>query len=131
MIMASSEGGMDIEEVAEKTPEKIHYLTVDPDTGIIPFQARQLAFKIGMEGKVAIKASMFFEKLYKIYDDKDCSLVEINPLVVTKEGDVIALDAKMGFDSNALYRHPDIMEYRDFSEEDPTEIEASKRAPSK
>jgi succinyl-CoA synthetase beta subunit len=126
MIMASSEGGMDIEEVAEKTPELIHYLDIDPNTGVIPFQARQLAFKIGMKGKVAVKAASFFERLYKIYDDKDCALVEINPLVVTKDGDVIALDAKMGFDSNALYRHADIMEYRDLSEEDPTEIEASK-----
>lgn len=125
-MMASSEGGMDIEEVAEKTPEKIHSVTVDPATGLMPFQARQLAFKIGMEGKVVNKAVKSFMALYKGFVDTDCSLAEINPLVETGDGDIITLDAKMNFDSNALYRHADILEYRDLSEEDPAEVEASK-----
>ncbi len=126
VVMASSEGGMDIEEVAEKTPEKIHRVTVDPAFGLLGFQARELAFALGMSGKAAAKAAVYFQKLYQIYDEKDCALVEINPLVVTKSDDVIALDAKMGFDSNALYRHKDIVEMRDLNEEEPTEIEASK-----
>ena len=125
-MMASSEGGMDIEEVAEKTPEKIHSVTIDPATGLMPFQARKLAFLIGMEGKVVNKAVKSFMALYQGFVDSDCSLAEINPLVETKEGDVITLDAKMNFDSNALYRHADIVEYRDLSEEDPAEVEASK-----
>lgn len=125
-MMASSEGGMDIEEVAEKTPEKIHSVTIDPATGLMPFQARKLAFLIGMKGKVVNKAVKSFMALYQGFVDSDCSLAEINPLVETKEGDVITLDAKMNFDSNALYRHADIVEYRDLSEEDPAEVEASK-----
>ena len=125
-MMASSEGGMDIEEVAEKTPEKIHSVTIDPATGLMPFQARKLAFLIGMEGKVVNKAVKSFMALYQGFVDSDCSLAEINPLVETKESDVITLDAKMNFDSNALYRHADIVEYRDLSEEDPAEVEASK-----
>ena len=125
-MMASSEGGMDIEEVAAKTPEKIHTVTVDPATGLMPFQARQLAFKIGMQGKVVNNAVKSFLSLYSAFVASDCSLAEINPLVETAEGDVITLDAKMNFDSNALYRHPNIMEYRDLTEEDPAEVEASK-----
>lgn len=125
-MMASSEGGMEIEEVAEKTPELIHKADIDPTTGLMPFQARQLAFAIGMKGKVVNKAVKSFISLYNAFVDTDCSIAEINPLVETGEGEVIALDAKLNFDSNALYRHPEIVEYRDFSEEDPTEIEASK-----
>lgn len=123
-LMASSEGGMDIEEVAHKTPEKIHRIIVDPVTGMLPFQARQLAFKVGMKGAAVNKAVQAFLSLYKAFIATDCSLAEINPLVVTKESDVIALDAKMNFDSNSLFRHPDILEYRDLSEENPVEIEA-------
>ncbi len=126
VMMASSEGGMDIEEVADKTPELIHKVVVDPVTGLMPFQARQLAFAIGMKGKVVNKAVKQFIGLYNAFVSKDCSIAEINPLVETKQGDVITLDAKMNFDSNSLYRRPDIMEYRDLTEEDPAEIEASK-----
>jgi len=125
-LMASSEGGMDIEEVAHKTPEKIHRVVVDPAVGVQPFQARQLAFKIGLRGDVVNKAVKAIISLYKAFEATDCSLAEINPLVVTKAGDVVALDAKMNFDSNALYRQPTIMEYRDLSEEEATEIEAKK-----
>jgi succinyl-CoA synthetase beta subunit len=126
VVMASAEGGMDIEEVAEKHPEKLISVTVDPAVGLQPFQARQLAFAIGMKDKVAAKAAKFCMGLYQAYIESDCSIAEINPLVETAEGEVIALDAKMNFDSNALFRHPEIMELRDLSEEDPTEIEASK-----
>jgi succinyl-CoA synthetase beta subunit len=125
-MMASSEGGMDIEEVAEKTPEKIHRVVVDPVAGLQPFQARQLAFKIGMEGKVVNLAVKNFMALYQAFVKSDGSMAEINPLVVTQAGDVVALDAKMNFDSNALYRQPQILEYRDLTEEDPMEIEAKK-----
>lgn len=125
-LMASSEGGMDIEEVAEKSPEKIFRVVVDPAVGLMPFQARQLAFNVGMKAKVAAKASKVFLSLYEAFVKSDCSMAEINPLVETKEGEVIALDAKMNFDSNALYRRPHIVEYRDLSEEEPSEIEASK-----
>jgi succinyl-CoA synthetase beta subunit len=126
IMMASSEGGMDIEEVAEHTPEKIHRVVVDPAVGLEPYQARQLAFKIGMKDKVAAKAAQFFVKFYKAYFESDCAIAEINPLVETEDGDVIALDCKMNFDSNALYRHEDIVKYRDLSEEEASEIEASK-----
>lgn len=126
VMMASSEGGMDIEEVAARTPEKIHKVVIDPVVGLAPFQARQLAFAIGMKDKVISKAVQTFTSLYNAFVASDCSLAEINPLVVTKEGDVITLDAKLNFDSNALYRHPDIVEYRDITEEDPAEVEASK-----
>ena len=125
-MMASAEGGMDIEEVADKTPEKIFRVTIDPAVGMVPFQARQLAFAIGMKGKVAGKAAKAFLGLYEACMKSDCSLAEINPLVETKEGDILALDAKMNFDSNALYRQPKILEYRDLDEEEPSEIEASK-----
>lgn len=125
-MMASSEGGMDIEQVAEKTPEKIHRVIIDPVADLIPFQARQLAFKIGLTGKAINKAVKNFTSLYDAFVNSDCSMAEINPLVLTKAGDIIALDAKMNFDSNALYRQPHIVEYRDLTEEDPTEVEAKK-----
>lgn len=125
-MMASSEGGMDIEEVAEHTPEKIHRVVIDPVSGLMPFQARQLAFKIGIPAESINKAVKALTGLYKTFEGTDCSMAEINPLVVTKSGDVIALDAKMNFDSNALYRHPDLMEYRDLTEENEMEIEAKK-----
>ena len=125
-MMASSEGGVEIEIVAEKNPDSIKKVDIDPVVGLAAFQARQLAFEIGMSPEVAGKAVKFFTGLYNAFVQSDCSMAEINPLVVTKDGDVIALDAKMGFDPNALYRHADIVEYRDLNEEEPTEIEASK-----
>lgn len=125
-LMVSPEGGMDIEEVAEKTPEKIHVITVDPAVGLAGYQCRQLAFKLGLSGKAIGKASKVFQGVYKAFVEKDAALVEINPLVETEEGDILVLDTKMSFDSNALFRHKDIMEYRDLTEEDPAEIEASK-----
>lgn len=125
-MMASSEGGVEIEEVAEKHPEKIVKVDIDPVVGLAAFQARELAFQIGMTPDVANKAVKFFMGLYNAFIASDCSIAEINPLVVTKENEVICLDAKMNFDSNALYRHQDILEMRDLTEEEPTEIEASK-----
>ena len=125
-MMASSEGGMDIEEVAAKTPEKIIKVSIDPAVGLQPYQARKIAFAIGLPGDSVGKATKFLTGLYNAFVNCDCALAEINPLVLTKSGDILALDAKMNFDDNALYRHPEIMEYRDLSEEDPTEIEASK-----
>lgn len=125
-FIGSSEGGMDIEEVAENTPKKILTVQVDPGVGLTAFQARNLAFDMGFEGKVAIKAASIFQKLYQVFVDKDAEMVEVNPLVETTEGDVLVLDAKVSFDSNALYRHPEIMELRDLSEEDPAEVEAQK-----
>ncbi len=125
-MMASSEGGMDIEEVAHKNPDAIKKVDIDPVTGLIPFQARELAFAIGIPAASVGKAAQFMLGLYSSFVDCDCSIAEINPLVLTKEGDILALDAKMNFDSNALYRHKDILAYRDLDEEEPTEIEASK-----
>lgn len=125
-FIGSSEGGMDIEEVADKTPEKIINVQIDPGTGMTAFQARDLAFDMGFEGKAAIKASSVFQKLYQMFVDKDAEMIEVNPLVETTEGDILALDAKVSFDSNALYRHPEIMELRDISEEDAAEVEAQK-----
>ena len=126
VLMVSTEGGMEIEKVAAESPEKIVKESIDPSIGLQPFQARKLAFALGLEGVQHKNAVKFLTGLYKAYEKSDCSLAEINPLVVTKEGDVIALDAKMNFDDNALYRHPDILEYRDLDEEAPLEIEASK-----
>ncbi|WP_215141653.1 ADP-forming succinate--CoA ligase subunit beta [Exiguobacterium qingdaonense] len=126
VIMGSSEGGMDIEEVAEHTPEKIHKEIVDPVVGLRPFQARRLAFKMEVPTKLVNKFSDMVMKLYKVYVETDCTIAEINPLVTTKDGNVIALDAKLNFDSNALYRHSDILSLRDTTEEDPREVEASK-----
>ncbi|MGZ3774911.1 MAG: ADP-forming succinate--CoA ligase subunit beta [Pseudobdellovibrionaceae bacterium] len=125
-MMASSEGGMDIEEVAEHNPDAIKKVDIDPTVGLAPFQARELAFQIGMAPEIVNKAVKFFTGLYNAFVTTDCSIAEINPLVVTKEGDVLCLDAKMNFDSNALYRHQDIVEMRDLNEEEPSEIEASK-----
>lgn len=125
-LMASSEGGMEIEEVAEKTPEKIFKETIDPLIGLAPFQARRIAFNIGIPKDLVNQAVKFMTGLYTVFVEKDCSIAEINPLVITGDGKVMALDAKLNFDSNALYRHPDILEYRDLDEEDPKEIEASK-----
>lgn len=117
-FMASTEGGMEIEEVAHATPEKIIKVAIDPATGIMPFHARKIAFGLGLEGAQIKSASKFIMALYKAFTDLDCSMVEINPLVVTGAGDVIALDAKVGFDDNALYRHPDVEEMRDEDEEE-------------
>ncbi len=126
VLMASAEGGTEIEEVAAKTPEKIFKEYIDPLTGLMPFQARRIAFKLGIPARLVNKASQFMIGLYNCFVEKDCSIAEINPLVTTKDGDVLALDAKLNFDDNALYRHPELLEYRDLDEEDPKEIEASK-----
>jgi len=126
VVMASTEGGVEIEKVAAETPEKIVKETIDPAIGMQPYQARKLAFALGLEGTQFKNAVKFLMQLYKVYEATDASIAEINPLVVTKEGEVIALDAKMNFDDNALYRHPEITKYRDLSEEEPLEIEASK-----
>ncbi len=125
-IMASSEGGVEIEEVAAKHPEKIIKVAVDPATGIQPFHARKIAFGLGLEGNQVASCIKFVTAMYKAFVELDCSIVEINPLVVTGAGDVIALDAKMNFDDNALYRHKDVEEMRDEDEEDPAELEAGK-----
>ncbi|CAD2076808.1 ADP-forming succinate--CoA ligase subunit beta [Phocicoccus pinnipedialis] len=126
VLMGSEEGGMDIEEVAEKTPEKIFKEVVDPATGLLPFQARRLAFNINIPTELINKAAKLLLSLYDVFVEKDCSIVEINPLVTTGDGDVMALDAKLNFDENALYRQKEVLELRDFDEEDPKEIEASK-----
>jgi succinyl-CoA synthetase beta subunit len=126
VIMVSTEGGVEIEKVAAESPEKIIKETIEPDLGLQQFQARNLAYALGLSGLQHRNAVKFLLGLYEVYIASDCSLAEINPLVLTKEGDVIALDAKMNFDDNALYRHPDIADYRDLNEEDPLEIEASK-----
>ena len=125
-LMGSEEGGMDIEEVAEKNPEKIFKEVVDPVTGLTPFQARRMAFNMNIPANLVNKAVKLMLGLYDAFIDKDASIVEINPLVVTGDDEVVALDAKFNFDGNALYRHKDILELRDFDEEDPKEIEASK-----
>ncbi len=126
VLMASAAGGMDIEEVAAKTPEQIVRVHVDPGVGIVPFEARQLAFGIGLDAALVNKFVKLVSSLYDAFIATDASLVEINPLIVTGGGDLLALDAKMNFDDNALYRHADIKELRDLGEEDPLEIEASK-----
>ncbi|QIW79820.1 ADP-forming succinate--CoA ligase subunit beta [Bacillus tequilensis] len=126
VLMASEEGGTEIEEVAEKTPEKIKKAVIDPAVGLQGYQAREIAFAINIPKELVGKASKFMLGLYKAFVEKDCSIAEINPLVVTGDGNVMALDAKLNFDSNALYRQKDILEYRDLDEEDPKEIEASK-----
>ncbi|MCP3739078.1 ADP-forming succinate--CoA ligase subunit beta [Rossellomorea sp. BNER] len=126
VLMASEEGGTEIEEVAEETPEKIFKEYIDPVVGLTGFQARRIAFNINIPAKLVGKAAKFMLGLYNVFIEKDCSIAEINPLVVTGDGNVMALDAKLNFDDNALYRHKDIMEYRDLDEEDAKEIEASK-----
>jgi len=125
-LMASSEGGMDIEAVAANTPEKIHTIFIDPVAGLTDAQADGVARKIGVPDGSAAQARSVLQGLYKAFHDTDASLAEINPLVVTGDGSVIALDAKLNFDSNALFRHPDIVEMRDLDEEDPAEVAASK-----
>jgi succinyl-CoA synthetase beta subunit len=125
-LMGSSEGGMDIEEVAAHTPEKIHRVSIDPATGLKDKEAEDLARKIGIPDASIAQARDLLKNLYKVFDECDCSLVEVNPLIITGDGRVVALDAKLNFDSNALFRHPDIVAYRDLEEEDPAEIEASK-----
>lgn len=124
-VIASREGGMDIEEVAEKRPEAIHKILVDPLIGLAAFQARQLAFSLGLQGALIAKWVKFVQGLYAAFENCDCALLEINPMVQTKGGDLLALDAKMNFDSNALFRHPEILALRDIAEEDPAEVEAS------
>ncbi|MBC8780809.1 ADP-forming succinate--CoA ligase subunit beta [Staphylococcus capitis] len=125
-LMASEEGGTEIEEVAAKTPEKIFKKTIDPVVGLSPYQARRIAFNINIPKESIGKATKFLLALYNVFIEKDCSIVEINPLVTTGDGQVLALDAKLNFDDNALFRHKDIVELRDLEEEDPKEIEASK-----
>ncbi|MCP4913078.1 MAG: ADP-forming succinate--CoA ligase subunit beta [Oligoflexia bacterium] len=126
-FMASSEGGVEIEKVAEETPEKIIKVAIDPAAGFTPMVGRKLAYGIGLKDKDQIKkASSFFAGLYKMYMEKDCTIAEINPMVTTKSGDVIALDAKLNFDGNALFRHPEIEELRDPTEESAKELEAAR-----
>jgi len=125
VVMASTEGGVEIEKVAEKTPEKILKEFVEPSIGFQQYQARKLAFSLGLSGSAFKNGVRFFTALYNAYEEMDCSLAEINPLVVTVEGDILALDAKMNFDDNALFRHPELPELRDLAEEDPLEVEAS------
>jgi len=126
VMMASAAGGMDIEEVAASTPEKIIRVYIDPGVGLVPFEARQLGFAIGLDGAQVNKFVKLATALYDAFVATDASMVEINPLLVTKAGDLLALDAKMNVDDNALYRHQEIRELRDLGEEDPLEIEASK-----
>lgn len=126
VIIASTEGGVDIEEVAESSPEKILKVLVDPTLGLRPYQARQIAFGLELTGDSFKQCVKLVTKLYDFFWEKDCSQVEVNPLVTTPSGDVLALDAKVNFDSNALFRHPDVVELRDLTEEDPKEVEASK-----
>jgi len=126
VMMASEEGGTEIEEVAARTPEKIFKEEIDPLVGLTGFQARRLAYAINIPKELVNKAAQFMMGLYQAFVDKDCSIAEINPLVVTGDGEVMALDAKLNFDSNALYRHPEILALRDLDEEDEKEVEASK-----
>ncbi|HSR51528.1 MAG TPA: ADP-forming succinate--CoA ligase subunit beta [Acidobacteriota bacterium] len=125
-LMASSEGGVEIEKVAAESPEKILKEFIDPGLGLRSYQSSRIAFGLGLEGKSVRKAADFMKRLYKAYMETDASLAEINPLVVTGDGDIYALDAKMNFDDNALFRHADLRAYRDFTEEEPLEIEASR-----
>jgi succinyl-CoA synthetase beta subunit len=126
VVMASTEGGMDIEEVAHKTPEKIVKIAIDPTQGLQAYYARKVAFGLGLEGKQVGACVKFLTAMYEAFTSLDASIVEINPLVVTGSGEVLALDAKMNFDDNALFRHKDVAELRDEDEEDPMELEASK-----
>jgi succinyl-CoA synthetase beta subunit len=126
VFMASAAGGMDIEEVAARDPKAILKESVDPAAGFQPFQARKLAFGVGLPGALIGKAVPFMASLYRAFEGTDASLIEVNPFLMTKAGDLIALDAKVNFDDNALYRHPELRELRDFDEEDPLEVEASK-----
>ena len=125
-FVSSTEGGMDIEEVAASTPEKILSFSVDPATGYQGFHGRRIAFSLGLEGRQVKQCVALMGALYRLFEEKDCEMLEINPLILTEAGGLQCLDAKMGFDDNALFRHPDIAELRDTSEEDPKELEASK-----
>jgi len=125
-IMASTEGGMEIEEVAARTPEKILKVAIDPVTGLMPYHGREIAFGLGLEGRQVGSAVKFLMAMYKAFTELDASLVEINPLVVTGAGEVVALDAKMNFDDNALFRHRDVADMRDEDEEDAMELEAAR-----
>ncbi len=126
IVIASTEGGVDIEAVAENTPEKILRLPIDPSLGLQPYQTRVIASSLGLTGKLIGQASKLFTNLYTLFIGSDCSMVEVNPLVVTADGKLLALDAKFNFDDNALYRQPDVVAMRDETEEDPREVEASK-----
>ncbi|MFH1196720.1 MAG: ADP-forming succinate--CoA ligase subunit beta [bacterium] len=126
VIMASTEGGVEIEKVAEETPEKILKVWIDPSVGIQSYQARELAFGLGLTGSAFNSFLSFIQKLYKAYEETDASLLEINPLIITNDDRIVALDAKMNFDDNALYRHPEIVGYRDLDEEAALEVVASK-----
>ena len=128
VVIASAAGGMDIEEVAAATPEQILRISLNQATGVVPFQARKLAFGMGLNGAQARAFVSLLQAIYNAFVDTDASLIEINPLVVTVNGDLLALDAKVSFDDNALYRHADLQEFRDLSEEDPLEVEASKHS---
>jgi len=125
-VMASTEGGMEVEEVAEKTPEKILKEQINPAIGWQDYQSRSLGFRLGLDGKQVRELGKFLRALTKCYEDMDCSLMEINPLITTNDGRVLALDSKINFDDNALYRHKDLNDWRDLSEEDPAEVEANK-----
>ena len=124
-FIVSTEGGMDIEEVAANTPEKIMTLSIDPATGFMPYHGRKIAFALGLHGDLMKQCLKMTAALYKAFTEKDMSLLEINPLIVTEDDKLLCLDAKLGFDSNALYRHKDILELRDLEEEDPAEVAAS------
>jgi succinyl-CoA synthetase beta subunit len=126
VLMACAEGGVEIEEVAARSPEKILKVPIDPDAGLRSFQARRLVYELGFTGEQAGKAETILLALARVFLDKDCSLAEINPLVVTPTGDVIVLDAKINFDDNALFRHPDVAALRDEGEEDPAELRAAR-----
>ena len=128
VLMASTEGGVEIEKVAHETPEKIHREPIDIGVGMADFQGRKVAKALGLEGKTAAKGVALVKALVKLAIEKDASLIEINPLIVTDKGEVMALDGKMNFDDNALFRHPDVQAYRDIEEEDPREVEASKHS---
>ena len=126
VFMVSSEGGVEIEEVAKNNPEKIVREAITPGLGLLAFQARNLSKSLGLEGKIGRQAGTLFQNLYTMYRELNCSIVEINPLVLTEQDDILALDAKVNFDSNALFMHPEIVEMRDLNEEDPAEVEADK-----
>jgi len=126
VLMASADGGMDIEEVAAKTPERIHKAYIDPGTGLTDAQADDIARKVGISDAMLPQARTMFEALYRLFNETDASLAEINPLIITGDDRLIALDAKLNFDPNALFRHPDLVALRDLDEEDPAEVEASK-----
>jgi len=126
VLMASADGGMDIEEVAARTPERIHKVFIDPGTGLTDAEADDIARRMGISGAAVAQARALFQSMYRLFEDTDASLVEINPLIVTGDEKVVALDAKLNFDPNALFRHPEIVALRDLDEEDPAEIEASK-----